>query len=121
MGQNTVVLHPKLHPRFLYYVLNSRGVRLQIEDGSYGTGYKSLSLKNIKELQIAVPSTDAEQVAIARALADVDALLEALEQLIAKKRDLKQAVTQKVLTGSCRLPGFSEKWEPKRLGDEATF
>jgi type I restriction enzyme S subunit len=44
MGQNTVVLQPKLPPRFLYYVLNSRSIRRQIEDGSYGSGYKSLSL-----------------------------------------------------------------------------
>ena len=53
-----------------------------------------------------------EQRAIAGALSDVDALLGALEQLIAKKRDLKQAAMQQLLTGQTRLPGFSGDWEP---------
>jgi type I restriction enzyme S subunit len=63
----------------------------------------------------------AEQRAIAAALSDVDALLAKLDQLIAKKRDLKQAAMQQLLTGRTRLPGFSGKWEVKRLGEMATF
>lgn len=62
-----------------------------------------------------------EQRAIAAALSDVDALLGGLDRLIAKKRDLKQATMQQLLTGQTRLPGFSGKWEVKRLGDVATF
>ena len=57
-----------------------------------------------------------EQRAIAGALSDVDALLGALDQLIAKKRDLKQAAMQQLLTGQTRLPGFPGEWEVKRLG-----
>ena len=48
----------------------------------------------------------AEQRAIAAALSDVDALLGGLDRLIAKKRDLKQAAMQQLLTGQTRLPGF---------------
>ncbi len=59
----------------------------------------------------------AEQRAIAEALGDVDAAVEGLERLIAKKRDLKQAAMQQLLTGQTRLPGFSGEWEEKRLGD----
>jgi type I restriction enzyme S subunit len=62
-----------------------------------------------------------EQRAIATALSDVDTLLAALDQLIAKKRDLKQAAMQQLLTGKTRLPGFSGAWEVKRLGDVASF
>jgi type I restriction enzyme S subunit len=58
-----------------------------------------------------------EQRAIATALSDVDALLAALDRLIAKQRDLKQAAMQQLLTGQTRLPGFTGKWETKRLGD----
>jgi type I restriction enzyme S subunit len=50
-------------------------------------------------------------------LSDVDALLEGLTRLIAKKRDLKQAAMQQLLTGQTRLPGFHGEWEVKRLGD----
>lgn len=49
----------------------------------------------------------------------MDALLTKLDQLIAKKRDLKQATMQQLLTGQTRLPGFSGAWEVKRLGDVA--
>ena len=60
---------------------------------------------------------DAEQQAIAEALSDVDGLLQALEELIAKKRAIKQATMQQLLTSETRLPGFSRKWETKRLGE----
>lgn len=59
----------------------------------------------------------AEQEAIAAALSDADALIEALEQLIAKKRQVKQGAMQELLTGKRRLPGFTGEWEEKRLGD----
>ena len=60
-----------------------------------------------------------EQRAIAAALADVDALLAKLDQLIAKKRDLKQAAMQQLLTGQTRVPGFSGEWRMTRLGNLA--
>jgi len=63
----------------------------------------------------------AEQRAIATALSDVDALLDGLDRLIAKKRDLKQAAMQQLLTGETCLPGFVDEWELKRLGDHVTF
>ncbi len=47
----------------------------------------------------------------------MDALLGGLDRLIAKKRDLKQAAMQQLLTGQTRLPGFHGEWEVKRLGD----
>ena len=48
---------------------------------------------------------------------DVDGLLDALECLIAKKRDLKQAAMQQLLTGKTRPPGFIGEWEMKRLDE----
>lgn len=116
LGQNTVILQPKVQARFLYYAITSFSVIHQIEDGSYGSGYKSLSLKNIRELRIALPPTNDEQLAIATALSDVDALITSLDKLIAKKRDIKQATMQQLLTGRTRLPGFSGRWEVKCLG-----
>jgi type I restriction enzyme S subunit len=71
----------------------------------------------LKRLPICLPKSEAEQRAIAAALSDVDALLGGLERLIAKKRDLKQAAMQQLLTGQTRLPGFHGEWEVKRLGD----
>jgi len=59
----------------------------------------------------------AEQHAIAEVLGDADALIESLEQLIAKKRAVKQGVMQELLTGKTRLPGFSGEWEVKLIGE----
>ena len=60
-----------------------------------------------------------EQRAIAAALSEVDDLISALDKLIAKKRVVKTAAMQQLLTGKQRLPGFSGEWEVKRLGDVA--
>jgi type I restriction enzyme S subunit len=62
-----------------------------------------------------------EQRAVAAALGDADALHDGLDRIIAKKRDLKQAAMQQLLTGQTRLPGFTGEWRMKRLGDHVTF
>ena len=69
-----------------------------------------LTLEKIRRLYFPVPPLP-EQQAIAAALSDVDALITALDRLIAKKRDIKQAAMQELLTGKRRLPGF--KWVTK--------
>ena len=62
-----------------------------------------------------------EQRAIAAVLSDVDEQIGSLVALIAKKRDIKQAVMQQLLTGKTRLPGFGGEWETGRLGNLGTF
>lgn len=85
---------------------------------SMRSGQPGINGNEFTQLPVPTPSV-AEQRAIATALSDVDALLAKLDQLIAKKRDLKQAAMQQLLTGQTRLPGFSGKWEAKRLGEIA--
>jgi len=75
-----------------------------------------LTVKGIATLQFPLPPLP-EQKRIAQVLGDVDALIQKLEALIAKKRDIKQASMQELLTGKRRLPGFSGTWETKRLGE----
>ena len=60
-----------------------------------------------------------EQEALAEALSDADAAIESLDALIAKKRDVKQAAMQQLLTGRTRLPGFTADWKEVRLGEIA--
>jgi len=88
----------------------------QILDGSAGTTVGTYTISGAKKTVIPYPPKD-EQRAIATALSDMDALLDGLDRLIAKKRDIKQAAMQQLLTGQIRLPGFSGKWEVKLLGD----
>jgi type I restriction enzyme, S subunit len=84
--------------------------------GKQTTNLASISKSSLGELPVALPSLP-EQRAIAAALSDVDALLAKLDQFIAKKRDLKQAAMQQLLTGQTRLPGFSGKWDILTIED----
>jgi type I restriction enzyme S subunit len=88
----------------------------QIAGSQSGQSKPGLNLQNLKDFRIALPPTTNELHAIAEALSDMDALLDGLNRLITKKRDLKQAAMQQLLTGQTRLPGFHDEWEVKRLG-----
>ncbi len=83
------------------------------------TSIAHLPKEKFATVPIPVPPSNLEQEAIAGALSDADALIESLEQLITKKRQIKQGTMQLLLTGKKRLPGFREKWESERLGDIA--
>jgi type I restriction enzyme S subunit len=80
------------------------------------TSIAHLGGKRFERLVLEWPPTEAEQRAIATALSDVDGLLDGLDRLIAKKRDLKQAATQQLLTGRVRLPGYCGEWRSSQLG-----
>ena len=80
-----------------------------------GSTHNTIYMPAFKSLQIPLPPLP-EQRAIAEALSDADALLDVLDRLIAKKRDLKQAAMQQLLTGQTRLQGFDGKWEQRQLG-----
>ena len=75
-----------------------------------------MNLEEVRRVRVALPG-EAEQKAIASALSDVDALLTKLDQLIAKKRDLKQAAMQQLLTGRTRLAGYSGHWHEQAVGE----
>lgn len=82
----------------------------------FGSGQPLITGTQLKALAVCVPPLP-EQRAIATTISDVDALLVAQDKLIAKKRDIKHAAMQQLLTGKQRLPGFTGEWEVKRLGD----
>lgn len=99
------------------YALNTEGAISRLRGLATGTtSVAAIYTRDLLKLKIPVPPLP-EQRAIASALNDVDALQRSLERFIAKKRDLKQAVMQQLLTGQTRLPGFHCEWESKTLGD----
>lgn len=107
-------------PYYYSQYFNSERGRAAFKKIETGTTMKHLNCGDMKDLLFPSPPI-AEQRAIATALSDVDTLLDGLTGLIAKKRDLKQATMQQLLTGQTRLPGFSGAWGVKRLGDHLTF
>jgi type I restriction enzyme S subunit len=116
-GGDIVILSPRpAHSEFLGYLLNSPICKRQKASKGQGDAVVHISASTLGAVIIPVPPLP-EQRAIAAALSDVDALLAGLDRLIAKKRDLKQAAMQQLLTGQTRLPGFQGEWAMKRLGD----
>lgn len=104
-----------LDDRFMAYCFSPRYFRKQV---TARASYTTRALTNGKSLSatlLARPPLP-EQRAIALALSDVDVLLSGLDRLIVKKRDLKQAAMQQLLSGQTRLPGFEGEWEVKKLG-----
>ncbi len=81
------------------------------------TSVAHLGVSRFARLLLAWPPMKAEQEAIASALSDADGLIESLETLIAKKRQIKHGTMQELLTGKRRLPGFTGKWELASLGE----
>ena len=98
------------------HFLSSPATRSRLEQSMNGSALQEIPIATLRSFKIAIPPKKAEQNAIAAALSDVDALIGSLDKLIAKKRDIKQAAIQQLLTGKKRLPGFKEKWAVKRLG-----
>jgi type I restriction enzyme S subunit len=109
-----------LDPLYSGYALRAPVIRSQIIPMGQGAIRANISQQNLKLVLAPVPPPP-EQQNIASTLSDMDALLEGLERLIAKKRDLKQAAMQQLLTGQTRLPGFSAEWKRVELGDLFTF
>jgi len=103
---------------WLSYELASR--KTSFENIATHNAQLNINLEKLRPYLLPVPPLP-EQRAIASALSDVDALLGGLDRLIAKKRDLKQAAMQQLLTGQTRLPGFGGEWEVRRLGEVGSW
>ena len=99
------------------YLLSAAGQR-QIDNSQSGGNRQGLNFSQIRSFLIPRPALR-EQCAIAEALSDVDGLLAALESLIAKKRAIKQAAMQRLLTGQLRLSGFDGEWQLLSIGQHS--
>lgn len=110
-----LVLQPNVKVAGVYF---AELINNTINFADESTGVPQLTAPQISKYQLPVPSFP-EQQAIAEALSDADALIESLDQLIAKKRQIKQGAMQELLTGKRRLPGFGGEWVIKWLGDVA--
>ena len=117
-GTGSMIVRPdaRLESRFAQRILSSPSVIAAIEATSVGTTMINLNQGTLSNLQIPIPPTYAEQQAIAETLSDADALIDSVEQLLTKKRQIKQGAMQELLTGQRRLPGFSGAWDVRSLG-----
>jgi type I restriction enzyme, S subunit len=114
------VVDQDVHPPYLSYHFHSEPFKHRVRTVAVGQTMASLNTQILKSVNVILPTSD-EQNAIASALSDMDGLIAAFEKLIAKKRAIKQAAMQQLLTGKTRLPGFTGEWTTRRLGDHVTF
>ena len=109
-----LVLIPKksnvVNPYYLTQFINQY-VSFPLES----TGVPQLTVPQIENIEVALPDYT-QQVAVAKALSDIDSLLSSIQKLIEKKKAIKQGAMQELLTGKKRLPGFSGKWTNTTLG-----
>ncbi|MCA8919014.1 MAG: restriction endonuclease subunit S [Planctomycetes bacterium] len=101
---------------FMHGVLLSYPFTVFVDAASARSGIPKVNREDLAGFRVGIPSTYLEQSAIAEALSDADGLIGALEALIAKKRAIKQAAMQQLLTAKTRLPGFDDAWEDAALG-----
>jgi type I restriction enzyme S subunit len=103
---------------YLFYKLNRNKYFLDFDSG---VGQTNLKKSEVLDCPVSLPADKKEQTSIAIALSDADILIKKLEKLIEKKKNIKHGAMQELLTGKRRLPGFSGKWEMKKLGEVAEF
>lgn len=119
LSQRVVLVRPisEVDKDFLAHQM--RGTRFQQEliKNASGSTAQGIQRARLDDIPIAIPPATQEQREVAAALNDADALIDSLEQLLTKKRQIKQGVMQELLTGKRRLPGFSQAWALVRLGD----
>ncbi|MBL4693966.1 restriction endonuclease subunit S [Candidatus Gracilibacteria bacterium] len=111
-GKNNIAL-----TKWFYYFFQHRDITQHLS--RQGAGRYKLSKSTLIKIQCVIPSTTYEQTAICGVLYDIDELIEQLEKIISKKKDIKQGMMQQLLTGKKRLPGFRGKWKMKQLGEIA--
>lgn len=103
-GQHTLLCRPKVKfaPKFLGYYLNAACYHDQLIPYIVGTKVSSVSKASVAQTELVVPDYE-EQQAIAEILSNMDSEIEALEQKLAKYRQVKQGMMQQLLTGKIRL------------------
>lgn len=108
---NTTLFVSNFHgndPRFVYYLLQT----IDFHSHSGKSGVPGVNRNDLHQIPVVRPPLQ-EQRSIADSLTEIDKLIGGLDQLIAKKRDIKRATMQQLLSGQRRLPGFSGRWEAR--------
>ncbi len=103
-----------------YLALLLRSMRAEWKKVMAGSIHNTVYMPVFKALSVDLPPYD-EQVAIAGAMLDVELHIDSLEQLLTKKRQIKQGAMQELLTGKRRLPGFSGPWVARSMEDLFDF
>ena len=90
-------------PVFVYHILSSLVFKDFLDKLSAGSTIIHLYQKDVGKFEFLLPPTIEEQKDIAAVLSEMDADIAALEEKLAKYRQVKQGMMQQLLTGKIRL------------------
>jgi type I restriction enzyme S subunit len=107
-GFQSLLVFNEFDNEYIYYLLST--LKPKLLSSASGSTFLEISPSKVKSIKAGLPPTLTEQKAIAQVLSDTDALIQALEKKIAKKKSIKKGVMQKLLTPK-------EDWEVKTLGE----
>lgn len=108
-----------VNSRYISYFLAGAAAQRRFKSMTDAGAKAGMNLAGVRDVLAALPPSIDEQAAIADALTESDALIDSLEQLLTKKRQIKQGNMQELLSGKRRLPGFTGEWKTASLGQIA--
>jgi type I restriction enzyme S subunit len=114
----SIIPFEEIDSDYLFYKLNRNKYFLSFDSGS---GQTNLKKSEILACPVALPPTKDEQTAIATAIKNADALINQLEQLLTKKRNIKTGAMQELLTAKRRLDGYTDDWISEPLPNVCWF
>lgn len=103
---------------YLYYLLSSEFVFKQYKKLAAGSGVQNLNKEIVTEVVLPCPDKK-EQEKIAAILSSIDELINSLQKEIAKKKNIKYGVLQKLVSGDERIKGYCDEWIPINLAKKS--
>ena len=103
--------------RFVAYCFQSDIIKRQVHQ-HLGATINQITKESLNSFDVPFPP-QSERRAVAEVLLDVDALLDALDALIVKKRAVQTAAMQRLLAGEPRREGKRDEWGRVKIGEVA--
>lgn len=103
--------------KYIFYHLTTKRYNTWVTMNSVRSGQPGLNLVQLKEFQFPLPKDKSEQQNIASALSSIDKLIDDLGRTIQKKQRIREGAMEELLSGKKRLPGFTEEWVKKKIGE----
>ena len=92
-----------LQTDFLYLILSSELVTLQLESLTFGSAQPQLTIGTLNELKILIPTTVDEQKKISNIISSINQLIEVTTKKLHQTQSLKKSLMQDLLTGKVRV------------------
>ena len=105
---------------FFFYLYFSNYFYNRIMSMTAKSSVDSIRMDMIAEMLIPLKEIK-EQIAISSVIQDTNELIENLDKLIDKKKNIKQGALQELLTGKRRLPEFIKEWGVKKISKVLSY